>query len=57
MSLITRVALPPTVTVVFPPRGKLTPLRVRSRVVRSNKVQAGFYDVGVQFLRLDSTAK
>ena len=53
MSLITRMELPRTVTLVFHARDDGPPLRIRAHVIRCNKVQQGFYDVGLQFLRLD----
>jgi hypothetical protein len=56
MSLIARMALPPLVTVVFVPYEGATPLRIRARVVRCNRIRDGFFDVGLQFLRLDAPA-
>ncbi len=56
MSLITRSPLPLAVSVVFLVREGAPPLRIRSRVVRCNKIAEGFYDVGIQFLRLEAAS-
>ena len=54
MSLITRMELPLAVTLVFLSRDDGAPLKLRARVVRCSRIQQGFYDIGVQFLRLDA---
>ena len=56
MALIARVPVPLAVALIVLPREGAATLRVRSRVVRCNRIQEGFYDVGVQFLRLEKTA-
>jgi hypothetical protein len=56
MSLIARVPVPLAVTLIVLPREGAAALRVRSRVVRCNRIQEGFYDIGVQFLRLEQKA-
>jgi anti-sigma regulatory factor (Ser/Thr protein kinase) len=56
MSLIARVPLPLAVTLVRLPREGAPTLHIRSRVVRCNRIEEGFYDIGVKFLRLDAHA-
>jgi hypothetical protein len=52
MSLIARVSLPRAMALLVLPREGAAPLRIRARMVRCNKIQDGFYDIGIQFLRL-----
>ena len=56
MAMISRVPLPLRTVVVSLPRADRTVLRIRARVVRCNRIQEGFYDVGLQFRRLVGTA-
>jgi anti-sigma regulatory factor (Ser/Thr protein kinase) len=56
MSLITQNALADVVIVGFVPKDGRPELRIRARVVRCAKIQQGFFDVGVQFLRLETPA-
>ncbi len=51
MSLIARVSLPRAMALLVLPREGAAPLRIRARMVRCNKIQEGFYDIGMQFLR------
>ncbi len=55
MSFITTVALQDETVLVALPGGGNTPLKIRARIVRCNKVQDGFYDVGTRFLQLEDT--
>jgi anti-sigma regulatory factor (Ser/Thr protein kinase) len=52
MALISRVVLPLQSVMVSLPRDNARPLRLRARVVRCNKIEEGFHDVGLQFERL-----
>jgi c-di-GMP-binding flagellar brake protein YcgR len=56
MSIIARAPVPLSVALIVLPREGANPLRVRSHVVRCNRIQEGFYDIGVQFLRLEKNA-
>jgi hypothetical protein len=55
MAFIVHGELPPEITVVLRPRDSGEPFRVRSRVIRCNKIIDNFYDVGVEFLRLEGS--
>jgi anti-sigma regulatory factor (Ser/Thr protein kinase) len=57
MAMITRVPVPLAPAVVSLPRARAVPLRVRARVVRCNRIQDGFHDVGLQFVRLEFEPK
>jgi anti-sigma regulatory factor (Ser/Thr protein kinase) len=50
IAFITTVALPPAFTVVFPARGEEPALCLRAEIVRSARVQEGFYDVAARFV-------
>ncbi len=56
MSIIARVPVAVAPTLIVLPREGAAALRVHSRVVRCNRIQEGFYDIGVQFLRLEQKA-
>jgi anti-sigma regulatory factor (Ser/Thr protein kinase) len=56
MAIITRVPVALGAVVVRLPRDKEPPLGIRSRVVRCNRIAEGYHDVGLQFLRLASSA-
>jgi anti-sigma regulatory factor (Ser/Thr protein kinase) len=56
MAVIARVPVPLAPALIVLPREGAPPLRVRSRVVRCNRIQEGFYDIGVRFLRLEQKA-
>jgi anti-sigma regulatory factor (Ser/Thr protein kinase) len=56
MALISRVLLPLRTAVVSLPRDDAPALRIRARIVRCSRVQEGFFDVGLQFLRLVDSA-
>ena len=51
MAMIARVPVTLGLALIVLPRDGAPPLRVRSRVVRCNRIQEGFYDIGVRFLR------
>jgi anti-sigma regulatory factor (Ser/Thr protein kinase) len=53
VSFITTVLLPPAHVVLTLPQNEGKPLRIRAHVVRCNKVQERFYDVGARFLQLE----
>ncbi len=53
IAFITTVALPPDVVSVILPADRGPPLRLRSRIVRCNRIQEGFYDVGAMFLKVE----
>jgi anti-sigma regulatory factor (Ser/Thr protein kinase) len=50
IAFITTTTLPPTFTLLFAARGDEPPLRIRAEVVRSSRVQEGFYDVAARFV-------
>ena len=54
MSFITTVPLAGEVVVAIHPQDEDTPLKIRAQIVRCNKVQEGFFDVGVRFFGLVS---
>ncbi|MBM4069951.1 MAG: hypothetical protein FJ271_13515 [Planctomycetes bacterium] len=54
ISFIATEALPQEVVIVLLPRDGTSPLRVRARVVRCNRIQEGFFDVGAKFQSLDA---
>lgn len=54
MAFIVHAELPQEITIVLHARDGSEPLKVLSRVVRSNKIIDNFYDVGVEFLQLDA---
>ncbi len=56
MAVITRVSLPLGGAIITLPRKDAIPLRIRARVVRCNRIQDGYHDVGLQFLRLAALA-
>jgi len=56
MAIISRVQLPLRPVVISLPRDGGATLRIRARVVRCNRIQEGFFDVGLQFLRLVDVA-
>lgn len=55
MAIISRTPLPLRTVVVSLPPADGTALCIRARVVRCNRIQEGFFDVGLQFLRLAET--
>jgi anti-sigma regulatory factor (Ser/Thr protein kinase) len=52
IAFITTAPLPAAFTLLFPGRGGEPPLPVRAEVVRSARVQEGFYDVAARFVGL-----
>ena len=56
MAIITREPVERRTAVVSLARDQAAALRIRARVVRCNKIQEGFHDVGLQFQRLDDSA-
>jgi anti-sigma regulatory factor (Ser/Thr protein kinase) len=55
MSFITTVPLAGEVVLAIQPQDEGTPLKIRAQIVRCNKVQEGFFDVGVRFFGLVSS--
>jgi anti-sigma regulatory factor (Ser/Thr protein kinase) len=53
LAAVTTAPLPLDLAVILLTQESGPPLRVSSRIVRCNKIQDNFYDVGVQFLGLD----
>jgi anti-sigma regulatory factor (Ser/Thr protein kinase) len=54
MSFITTVPLAGEVILVIQPQDQGASLRIRAQIVRCNKVQEGFFDVGARFFELVS---
>ena len=54
MAFVVHSSLSEVVTIVLRPRDGSAPLKVRSRVARCNRIIEGFYDVGVEFLQLET---
>jgi anti-sigma regulatory factor (Ser/Thr protein kinase) len=54
MSFITTTALAGEVVLTMHPQEQGPPLRIRAQIVRCNKVQEGFFDVGARFFGLVS---
>ncbi len=53
MALISKIAVPRNVILVFPSMGDRSRLRVRCEAVRCQKFSDGYFDVGVRFLCLN----
>jgi hypothetical protein len=57
IALIAQEQVPSEVTITFAVGPDRDPLKVRCRVMRCQRIQEGFYDVGAAFMRLASTAE
>lgn len=52
VAFIAATPLPDEVTLIFPPRGEVPTIRMRSQVVRSTKIRDDLYDFGARFVEL-----
>ncbi len=55
LSFIAQEKLPDEVTISFAPSEQRRALHIRCKVVRCSRIEAGFYDIGAAFVRLDDT--
>lgn len=55
ISFIAQEKLPEEITISFAPTNERRALHVRCRVVRCTRIEAGFFDIGAAFLRIDET--
>jgi anti-sigma regulatory factor (Ser/Thr protein kinase) len=55
IAFVVHAELPQQITLLLRPRDGGPSLKVRSRVVRCNKIIEGFYDIGAEFMHLENS--
>lgn len=53
MAFVVHAELPQEIVILLQPRDGTAPLKIRSRIVRCNKIIEGFYDIGAEFMQLE----